>query len=254
MSATYIFKSLRHFALLLVLLAGWATLAGAQAPAPGALSPEDLKPTSTTEQILSGIKTEKLTDHWAVRMAHFRTDNPHQAPGKVVMVGDSITDAFPVKEFYPDGSVITRGIPGDSLPGLLQRLDESIFSLKPKKIFLLIGINDVYLHPQFKQQDFVNLYGLLFRTIHERAPQARVYVQSVLPVGNDYPQPAATIKTANLVQRGLAKEYGFEYIDLHKIFATPNDHMNMALSTDGVHMNRAGQEAWKKEIDRHLKD
>jgi lysophospholipase L1-like esterase len=243
-----------RLACLATLLVGWAAFAMAQEVTSDTLSPAELKPTSSTEQIIKYTQAQKLSEHWLKQVELFKQQNQHDAPGKVVMVGDSITEGFPVNEFYPDGSVVTRGVAGDTLDGLLRRMDESIFALKPKHIFVLIGINDMYVYPKYTQNEYLNLYELLYRSIHERAPQARVHIQSVLPVGDDFWEHAAAIKTMNRIQRGLAKKYGYDYMDLHKIFAAPNGHMNMALSTDGVHPNRAGQEAWKKEIDRHLKD
>ena len=62
--------------------------------------------------------------------------------GKIVFLGNSITEMGDWKKLTGDSTVINRGIGGDITFGILQRLDE-VLNRKPSKIFLLIGINDI---------------------------------------------------------------------------------------------------------------
>lgn len=47
--------------------------------------------------------------------------------------------------------VYNRGIGGDVTDGLLERMDESIFDLEPKKVFINIGTNDIS-RPEYKRE------------------------------------------------------------------------------------------------------
>ena len=55
----------------------------------------------------------------------------------------SIAQRFDLEVFFPHWPGINRGISGDHIDGVIERLSNSAIELKPEKIFLLIGINDV---------------------------------------------------------------------------------------------------------------
>ena len=82
------------------------------------------------------------TEHYRERMAEFAKMRSIDATD-IVMLGNSLT------EFGGDWSkrlgfkhVRNRGIAGDNVDGVLNRLD-AILSKKPKAILLMIGINDI---------------------------------------------------------------------------------------------------------------
>lgn len=58
-----------------------------------------------------------------------------------IFYGDSITAGWPVQEFFPNHSLINRGIGGDNVYGLYYRLEEDITPYTPSRVFVLIGIN-----------------------------------------------------------------------------------------------------------------
>jgi len=57
--------------------------------------------------------------------------------------GDSITEGWPLNEFFPNHSLINRGIGGDNVYGLYDRLQDDVFPYSPKRVFMLIGINGI---------------------------------------------------------------------------------------------------------------
>ena len=69
-------------------------------------------------------------------------DDMHEDSGGIVFLGDSITEFLNVDEFLPSYHIIKRGIAGDTTSGVLRRLGE-VIALKPRKLFLLIGTNDI---------------------------------------------------------------------------------------------------------------
>ena len=62
--------------------------------------------------------------------------------------GDSITEAWPLHEHFPNHSLLNRGIGGDNVCGLYLRLAEDVFAYTPEKVFILIGINGIELPKQ----------------------------------------------------------------------------------------------------------
>ena len=61
----------------------------------------------------------------------------------VAFLGDSLTDGYNVKSYYPEYLVSNRGIGGDTTFDLEKRLQVSVYDLKPKVAVLLIGGNNL---------------------------------------------------------------------------------------------------------------
>jgi lysophospholipase L1-like esterase len=57
--------------------------------------------------------------------------------------GDSITAAWPLHEFFPNPSILNRGIGGDNVYGLRLRLADDVLPYEPTRVFMLIGINGI---------------------------------------------------------------------------------------------------------------
>src|SRR5690349_16071944 len=74
---------------------------------------------------------------WASRIEQDR--------GAVVMLGDSITQGWgdDFTGWFPGMKIANRGISGDTSRGVLIRLQEDVFALKPQAVVLLIGTNDL---------------------------------------------------------------------------------------------------------------
>ncbi len=192
--------------------------------------------------------TGEMNDSWKAQVKAFHEDNLKRAPGGVVFVGDSITAGFPLAEMLPEQNPANRGIGGDAIWGLLRRLNESVYELKPSKVFVMIGINDVFNNnmtiPQFR-----SLYDYLFRDIRRNCPGAKIYIQSGLPVrGNianiECAKLNATVRKVNEELKAVAKEQGLTYLDLFPSFCDEKGEMSVKLSDDGCHPNRAGYEVW----------
>mgnify|MGYP001556411152 FL=1 len=81
-----------------------------------------------------------MVDHYTQRKAMF--ENQPVVPGRIIFLGNSITEMGKWKDLLNDSTVLNRGIGGDVTFGVLSRLDD-VIRRKPSKVFLLIGINDI---------------------------------------------------------------------------------------------------------------
>lgn len=87
----------------------------------------------------------KLDEH-AVYFASTARLFEHFSPkADVAFVGDSITDFGRWSEFFPAIKVVNRGVCGDKASDILSRIG-SVLSTKPKKAFIMVGINDIQQH------------------------------------------------------------------------------------------------------------
>jgi lysophospholipase L1-like esterase len=186
----------------------------------------------------------QMGDHWHERVEEFRRENATLDPGGIVMVGDSITQGLCTGEFFPGIPIINRGISGDRIIGVIARLDESIFDLEPRRIFLLIGVNDAGMHPEMEFPEYEHQLRFLFDQIARRCPETDVIIQSIMPIRGEYAHANARIREVNSLLRTLAQAHGFRYLDLQPLLSDENGEMRPEFADDGVHPNVRGCEVW----------
>jgi lysophospholipase L1-like esterase len=195
--------------------------------------------------------------HYSQRVGEFRNQN--QIYQNVILVGDSITEGFDVEKFLPGRRVINRGIGadviGNALPagdkrGVLKRLDESFFNVPATDAFLLIGIND--LGDSHTPEVMEAGYREILDRVKKGAPRLRVYIQSLLPTRGGFAKHNVNVLDFNKRLQKLAKEFDYDYIDLHSLMKDDNGELRQELTADGLHINAEGYKIWKAEIERTL--
>lgn len=191
---------------------------------------------------------ERRGDHYADLLMRFIEETPRQKPGGVVFLGDSITEQFPLEQTFPEQNVINRGIGGDKVTGVIERLDVSSENLKPAKIYLLIGINDILWNQGLSEEDFLEEYDHLLRELKKSAPETDIYVQSILPVSGQFEEAAGKVKKLNSSIKKLASKHDLEYIDLFTPMSDASGHLRTAYTSDGVHLTLKGYLKWLEVI------
>jgi lysophospholipase L1-like esterase len=130
---------------------------------------------------------------------------------------------------------------------VLLRLD-AITKVKPAKIFLMIGINDLGLERSVEET--AANYELIIQRIRKETPKTKLYIESVLPVNPDRPGKAShtgkteQIKELNIRLRSLAGKYKCTYVDLFPVMADSKDHLKREYTLDGIHLTYKGYKAW----------
>jgi lysophospholipase L1-like esterase len=166
--------------------------------------------------------------------------------GAIVFLGDSLTDYCNWEELFQNSKISNRGINGDKINGVMQRLD-SIVATKPSKIFLLIGIND--LDGEKPLNEIAAAYKNLVSQIKEILPETTLYLQSLLPTNNRERLKNHKIIQFNEQIKAIAQDFGLNYIDLFTPFANKANKLNPTFTFDGLHLNGAGYLVWKREIE-----
>jgi lysophospholipase L1-like esterase len=193
--------------------------------------------------------------HWQNRVRAFKEQN--QQLQYVVLLGDSITEGFDVPAYLPGRRVLNRGIGADVIGndmakddprGVLQRMDESVFNCAATDVFLMIGIND--LGAGRTPETMEPGYREILKRIKEKAPAVRVHVESLLPTRGNYAKHNANVVDFNGRLQKLAKEFGYDYVDLHKLMADEKGELNETFTPEGLHLNAEAYKVWKKEVER----
>src|SRR6478672_8909321 len=64
-------------------------------------------------------------------------------PGRVVFLGDSITDGWKLAQYFPGKPYVNRGISGQTTPQMLVRMFPNVIALKPAALLVYAGTNDI---------------------------------------------------------------------------------------------------------------
>lgn len=206
---------------------------------------------SLNAQETVAIDSGYLNSHYTQRLDFFRK-MPNRK-GEIAFVGNSITEGGKWQELIRKKNIINRGISGDVTYGILARLDEVLAS-KPKKIFLLSGVNDM---KRGTPNDVILAnFKRMIVMAKTQSPKTKLYMQSLLPV-NEAMLPAtyaqvknSKINDLNQKLEALCAAMGVFYINLHPAFADEKGNMKKELSLDGLHLRHASYVYWAEELKR----
>ena len=171
---------------------------------------------------------------------------------KIMFLGDSLTDLCEWAEILKDDQIINRGICGDTTDGILNRINNIIES-KPKKLFFMIGIND--LNQGVSVENIVENYTLILEAFKNQIPVTKVFIQSLLPVNNQLRSNSEVNKKVidlNARIKELAQTFSFQYIDLFTAFLDKDNQLDAQYTSDGVHLNGQGYLIWKEIIEKDV--
>ena len=192
-----------------------------------------------------------MTD-WEMKVHNFMCLNKLVKKGEIVFTGSSLCELFPINEMLqnvePRIRVYNRGIGGDNTFGMIDRLPD-ILKSKPRKIFLMAGINDLT-GGQPVDTIVMNITRMA-DMVHEAVPGCRLYIQSVLPVNTRrlaYPglkghNPQVRTLNARLVQLCDAKPW-CTFVDLVPLLSDADGELRIDLTKDGIHLHPVGYVIW----------
>lgn len=190
-------------------------------------------------------------DYWYQRVSLF-AKLPVTADD-IVFLGNSITDGGEFQELFGMENVLNRGIRSDRISGVMKRIDQ-ITEGHPKKIFLLIGINDVA-DSRNTAVSIADQYEMLIKAIRQKSPETQLYVQSIMPINNDFKRYKSLygretlLPELNILLRDLAVSNGAVFVDLWPVLADPDTgKMRKEFTSDGLHLSGAGYKAWTDAV------
>lgn len=199
---------------------------------------------------------------------------------RVVFFGDSITQAavqpggyitLMQQELRKSGKseqyeLVGAGISGNKVPDLQKRLQKDVLAKKPDVVFIYIGINDVwhFVHPSTNGSGTpAHLFEAGLTDIINQITQsgAKVVVCTPSMIGEKTDgtneQDPMLDQYAD-ISRKVAQATGSQLCDLRKAFLThlkqhnPTNQEKNILTTDGVHLNAAGNAFVAKAMAKWL--
>ena len=194
-------------------------------------------------------------------------------PGRVVFMGDSITDGWRLEEYFPGRPYVNRGISGQVTAQMLVRMYPDVIDLKPAAMVVLAGTNDIARNngpatPEMIEENITAMTELAQRH------GIKVLLCSILPV-SDYPylaqqsaraaapsaaapgggragrgpmvrqrmtvgRPPADILGLNAWMKNYAAQAGATYVDYFSALVDEKGWLKDGIANDGLHPNPEG--------------
>jgi lysophospholipase L1-like esterase len=180
------------------------------------------------------------------RTNEFKLYNRFAKPGGIVFIGDSLTQRYPLQDFYPNMHVYNRGIDGDTTVGLLKRLNLSVFDLKPKVVVLQIGTNDLQISG-IPFDDTVKNIQTIVESIQAFDPSMKILLVSLYPVNETTERlvekivvgPRKNIDLDAMNQK--LKTFDFvTFVNVYPHLLNEDGQLDMKNSKEGLHLSLQG--------------
>jgi lysophospholipase L1-like esterase len=166
-------------------------------------------------------------------------------PGRVVFMGDSITDGWKLAQFFPGKPYVNRGISGQTTPQMLVRMFPDVIALKPAALLIYAGTNDIAGNtgPSTLTMIEDNLQAM---TELAQAHGIKVILCSVTPISDYTPRkqsvqrPPADILKLNAWMREYAAKANAVFADYYAALVDESGMLKSGFSGDGLHPNDKG--------------
>jgi lysophospholipase L1-like esterase len=186
--------------------------------------------------------------------------------GRVVFMGDSITDGWRLDEYFPGKPYVNRGISGQTTPQMLVRMYPDVIDLKPAAMVVLAGTNDIARNTGPSTPEMIQ-HNIMAMTELAQQHGIKVLLCSILPV-SDYPyleqqrngvpaprtglsepvvrrrmtvgRPPEDILKLNAWLKEYARRVNATYVDYFPALADEKGWLKEGLANDGLHPNADG--------------
>ena len=166
----------------------------------------------------------------------------------VAFIGDSLTDGYDLATYYPQYVTANRGIGGDTTFGLQDRLQVSLYDLKPKVVVMLIGANNM--------DTMLQNYESILQDLKQNLPESKIVILSLTAMGGEHWGRKNQLAAYNNVSiKLLAERYDYEFVDLYSVlYDVSIGEVYEGYTTDGGHFTPLGYSVVTAEITPVLKE
>jgi len=174
----------------------------------------------------------------------------------IVMLGNSLTDGCEFNELLANKHIKNRGIVGDIVQGMIDRVDP-IIAGQPRKLFIMGGVNDI--SHDVSADSIARAVERLIVMVKQGSPRTRIYLQSLLPFNNEVREwkllvgREHVVVEANVLLEQVARRQGVTWIDLYPLFADESGRLRADLTNDGLHLMGKGYLLWRDAIKPYVK-
>lgn len=174
-------------------------------------------------------------DYYDNKVALFTEENKTLNNVDVCFLGDSLTDLYDTKTYYPQWVTANRGIGGDTTTGLLKRLKVSAYDINPKVVTMLIGVNNIH--------NMLDDYEQLVIGLKENLPDTKIALLSLTSMTKDWGRNNELAQQRNIKIKEYSDKYECTYVNLYDPLLDPNtNELKEEWTVDGGHFTSEGYE------------
>lgn len=180
---------------------------------------------------------EQVKEYYDKKLSLYEKENEEFSDYEVdvAFLGDSLTDGYDLKTYYPEFVTSNRGIGGETTIGLENRMKVSVYDLKPKVVVLLIGGNNL--------DTMFNNYEKLLIGLKENLPDTKIVLLSLTAMGKDWAHKNELACFNNIKIKKLADKYNYIFIDIFTpLFDVETGEIYSKYTNDGAHFTSEGYE------------
>jgi lysophospholipase L1-like esterase len=192
--------------------------------------------------------SEAAKEYYDKKIAMYEIENENYEDYEVdvAFLGDSLTDGYDLKKYYPQYLALNRGIGGDTTFGLEKRLKISVYDLKPKVAVILIGANNF--------DTMFDNYENILKGLKENLPETKIVLLSLTSMSGNWGKNNQKAAYNNVKIKLLAEKYGYAFVDLYTpLFNLETGEIYAEYTTDGGHLTPAGYEVFTNAVTPVLK-
>lgn len=192
----------------------------------------------------------QVAEYRAAKMEQYERENAayDDYEVEVAFIGDSLTDGYDLAKYYPQYVTANRGIGGDTTFDLEERLQVSVYDLKPRVVVMLIGANN----PETMLENYEDiLIGL-----RDNLPETEVVLLSMTAMGGDHwGRWNAQAAYNNVSVQLLSEKYGYTFVDLFTpLYDVSTGEVYEGYTVDGGHFTHEGYTAVTAQITPVLEE
>lgn len=202
-----------------------------------------------------------------IKVMRYREENKTALKGQVVFTGSSLMEMVPInklqKEHGDDTIIYNRGVGGFISDELLAVIDVCAADLKPSKVFINIGTNDLS-WSSIPISSLMDNYDKIISAIEAASPGVRIYLMAYYPVNyeaaSEEMKECLKIRTnekinlANIEVKKLAEKHGQRYIDINRNLKDDLGRLKAEYTIEGLYINEDGYRAIYDDIMAYVKE
>lgn len=201
-----------------------------------------------------------------MKIQRYREENKTVVYGQTVFTGSSLMEMFPINKLTVEHSdniiIYNRGVGGFVTRELLDVIDVCVIDLKPSRVFINIGTNDLS-DSSIPIAMIMDNYDKIITTIESALPKVEIYLMAYYPVNYEAADENMKkclkirnnekITAANAEVKKLAERHGQKYIDLNKNLKDKQGRLKAEYTIEGMHINEDGYRAIYDDIMFYVK-
>lgn len=175
-------------------------------------------------------------DSISLKLSYYAASSGELGKAKFLVVGSyGVNNAV---YDHPDTKLTYQGVK-------YQDIEEALAATGAKKVFIMLGMNDIGLYGIEKT---IANWSVLLDLIHSTCPDITVYIQSMTPVwtgGEKGKLNNTNVLKYNAQLKAFAESNGYKYIDVHPYMQDSTGGLATCYCSDSyVHLTNEGAQRW----------